>query len=591
MTMTMGRRPGLLLLVALLPVATACGLPVPTEVQSDGPVAADSVERGDIQVLPPGPRPDAGPREMVLGFLGAQTSAEDDHALAREFLAPEVREEWQDSGSVVVYDPASLEVVPDPADELLVRVRADTVASIGGDGAYLLNDGTTEDTYRLTRDAQGQLRLAEVPPGLRLTPAGAGRTFEPHAVYFSAPAVAGEGRPTPTRRLVPDRVFLPVDDVPDALVRRLLAGPSVPLRGAVENAFPAGTELAAPVSVREGVVTVELTGSVADADAQARRQLSAQLVWTLLDALPAATSVRLRVDGERFEVPGTEGDQERGDWLAFDPAGASVTGAAVFVEDRTLQRLDGTLADSEATDGRLAVDLAAVSPSTGTLALVTRGAAGEGDAVRTGPPSGPFEPVLTAPAVRSVSWGSGERGLWVVADAADPAAERRVLLVPEEGDPVEVGYARPGGAGPLAALRVSRDGARVAAVFGEGRGRRLHVGRVESGDEGLRLASLRPVAPGLTDVADVAWESGTSLVVLAPLGTPNRLPVRVSVDGSEVEPVRTLGLDGEPETVAAAPGRPLVIGATLAGRPVLLVEDGGLFRLQAGTGAVPAYAG
>lgn len=577
-----------LLLAQLL---AACGLPVEDGVRSAAPVAPDSVERGDIQVLPPGPRQDAGPRELVLGFLAAQASSEDDRALAREFLAADVRREWDDRGAVVVYDPASLAVVDESGDDATVTVRSRTVATIGGDGAYLLTDGTTEDSYRLTRDAQGQLRLAEVPDGLRLTPAGAGRSFEPQEVYFSALAPQRDADPRPPQLLVPDRVFLPTGDVAGALVRRMLAGPSSSLRGAVRNAVPTGTELARPVQVRDGVVTVDLTGPVAEADAATRRQLSAQLVWTLLDALPAARSVRLLVDGEPLDVPGVDAEQELSDWTAVGPDGAVRLGSAVYVRDRTLQRLDGTLVESEVTDGRLPVDLAAVSPSTGAVAVLTRaGAEAGGDLVSVGPVAGPFEPVLTAPAVRSMSWGSGDRGLWVVADDAD-GGERRALLVPAEGRPVAVPYSRPSGAGPLAALRVSRDGARVAAVFGEGTGGRLYVGRVEAGDDGLRIAALRSVAPQLGDVADVAWESGTSLVALAPLGTPNRLPVTVAIDGSEVEPVRTLGLDGEPESVAAAPDRPLVVGAVLGGRPVLLAEEGGLFRLQPGTGSAPVYPG
>jgi hypothetical protein len=237
--------------------------------------------------------------------------------------------------------------------------------------------------------------------------------------------------------------------------------------------------------------------------------------------------------------------------------------------------------------------MAVISPSSGRIAVLTRDEDPEtgADVVRTGPPAGPFEPFASLTRVRSLSWGSGDLGLWVVSSPADPGEPVAHLLAAPGDDPLPVVFVPPADVGPLTTLRVSRDGARVAAIFGEGSDRRLYVGRVEPAEPGARLAGLRPVAPGLTDVADVAWESGTSMVALAPLGTPNRLPVRVTVDGSEVEPVDALGLDGEPETVAAAPGRPLVVGAVLAGRPVLLVEEGGLFRLQADTGSAPAYAG
>jgi hypothetical protein len=587
------RRGGRLLPGALLAVLalSACGLPVEQGVRSADPVAPEPVERGDIQVLPPGPVPGAGPRDVVLGFLGAQTSADDGHALAREFLA-EASQDWDDASGAVVYDPSTLEVAVDPEDERLVRVRADTVATIAADGSYSLDEGSQEEAYLLTADPAGELRLAEVPSGLRLTPAGASRAFRPREVFFlGLPDV-----PRVSDRLVPDRVFLPASDEVDALVRRLLAGPSSALRGAVASAVPEGTELRAPVQLSEsdGVVTVDLTAAAASAGAQQRRQLSAQLFWTLQAALPTASSLRLLVDGRPLDVPDAGPLQDRADWAAFDPGGAA-PGGALYVEERRVRRLDGALVASEITDGRLAVDVAVASPASSRVAVITRDedpATGT-DVVRAGPAAGPFEPLVSLPRIRSLSWGSGERGLWIVAAQADPAQGSVVQLLPGgPGAPaVPVVYVSPADAGPLVALRISRDDARVAAVFGEGVERRLYVGRVEPAEPGLRLAGLRAVAPALTDVADVAWETGTSLVVLAPLGTPNRLPVRVAVDGSEVEPVRALGLDGEPETVAAAPGRPLVVGAVLAGRPVLLVEEGGLFRLQADTGSAPTYPG
>ncbi|HWH30223.1 MAG TPA: GerMN domain-containing protein [Mycobacteriales bacterium] len=573
------------LAAALLP---ACGLPVEDGVQAPGRVSSDDAERGDIQVLPPGPRPDAGPREIVLGFLGAQTSADGDHALAREFLAREVREEWDDDAGVLVYDPGSLEVSTGPGDER-VTVRARAVATIGADGSYLLTDRATEDDYALRRDPAGQLRLVDVPSGLRLTPAGAERSFQPYSVFFLSLAT---GTDVP-RRLVPDRVFLASDAGPEALVRRVLVGPTAALGGAVESAVPPGTALASPVRVRDGVVEVDLAGELAELGDTPRRHLAAQLVWTLQTGLPQTSGVRLLHDGRPYDVPGVDAVQDLSDWSELDPAGPGVGASAVYVSDRTLRRLDGTVTPSAATDGSLPVDLAAAQPGSGDLALVTRDAGPGGrDVVRVGPAGGPFPAVLTVHEVRSLSWGSGDRGLWVVHGPGAPDAAATVTLVPGSGPPRTVRYAVPPGAGPLSALRASRDGARVAAIFGRGAERRLHVGRVEQGSGGaLSVTGLRAVAPGLADVADVAWESGTSLVALAPFGTPNRLPVRLAVDGSDVEPVRAIGLDGEPETVAAAPDRPLVVGAVVGGRPVLLVESGGLFRLQQGTGRDPAYPG
>jgi hypothetical protein len=339
------------------------------------------------------------------------------------------------------------------------------------------------------------------------------------------------------------------------------------------------------------VVTVDLTGPLGELSTQQRQDLSAQLVWTLRGAGQVFTSLRLLVDGRPFRVEDAGLLQDRDEWPQYDPADQAGADPLLLVRDGRVAVLEGGFAASEATDGRLPVSAAVASPGTDDLALLSEAPDGAGDVVRVGPPEGPFAVALTQGQVGSMSWGSGHDGLWVVETGPAP----RVLLV---GDPARGGvvtpvdYTQPPGTGPLSSLRVSRDGARAAAVFGEGVQRQVYVGRIErSAQDGItQLDGFRPVAPSLTDVADVGWESGTSLVVLGALGTANRLPVRVAVDGSEVEPVRTLGLDGEPQTLTVAPGQPLVVGAALGGRQVLFVEENGLFTERV-PGAVPAYAG
>jgi hypothetical protein len=574
-----------LLAVLVLP---ACGLPLEQGVRPAGPVAAEQVQAGPVQEYNPGPRPGAGAREIVVGFLNAQTSAEDDRALARQFLAPDAREEWDDDATVVVYDPDRFETELDssgggaPDDQQQVVVRTAGLATIDSDGAYATDETTREEVYRLRR-VDGELRLVQVPSGLRLTPQQARLSFLPREVYFLPLLPTGPGVDAP---LVADRVFLPAEGGPDAVVARLLDGPSGALRGAVATGVPDGTGLRRPVEVADGVATVDLTAAAAAATGDQRRQLSAQLFWTLQGTSAGSTGLRLLVDGEPLEVPGVGALQGPGDWAGSDPVGPAGRTAALYVADGRLQRLDGTPTRSPATDGQLPVRAVASAPSSGRLALLTE--EGGQEVVRTGPAAGPFEPVLSGVDVRSLSWGSGERGLFLVAAGGDGAGA--VLHLPATGPLVEVEVDRPPAAGPLQVVRLSRDGARVAAVFGAGVERRLHVGRVEPGPV-PRLTDLRSVAPGLPDVADLSWESGTSLVVLAPLGTPNALPVRVAVDGSEVEPVRTLGLVGVPQAIAAAPGRPLVVGALLDGAPVLLFEQDGLFRRQPGTGQAPVYPG
>ena len=67
--------------LALVLLATGCSLPLSKEVHSVGAVSPEQRQGAALQVIPPGPKADATPVEAVLGFLGAQASADGRHAI------------------------------------------------------------------------------------------------------------------------------------------------------------------------------------------------------------------------------------------------------------------------------------------------------------------------------------------------------------------------------------------------------------------------------------------------------------------------------------------------------------------------------
>ena len=329
------------LLLVLLLLLPGCGLPLTEGVRSAGDAAgaapADQQNPAGIQVLPPGPQEGATAVELVEGFLRAQSSPGDAHAVARQFLAPGTV--WDDGQMVVVYVATSPTVTLDPEQADRVLTRLETVGSISGDGAYQLQSGTLTERYTVGPDPAGRLRLTGVPPGLRLTPADRALSFRPYEIHFLGRAPDG----SPTGRLVSDRVFLPVTaDPAQAMVDALLRGPSLPLQGAAASAVPAGTTLAAPVRVEGGVVTVDLSTSVRGLDARARQRLSAQLVWTLH---PTYTAIRLLVEGEPFVVEGAQQVQDISDWPGYDPTRVEGDAPLLYLQDRSLRSLDGALAE------------------------------------------------------------------------------------------------------------------------------------------------------------------------------------------------------------------------------------------------------
>jgi hypothetical protein len=568
--------------VSLL-LLTGCGLPLPGGVQEPGAAPAEQTEGGgDIQVLPPGPRDDASPEQIVRDFFGAQSDPADGHASARAFLAPELRARWKDSGQVSVFG-GGLEVVSADGSPELFRVTGALVGRIAADGSYGPASGSINVTVQVRKGPRGRPVIVKVPDGLLLSTADRDRSFRPRSIFFLAPpATPG----TQSTHVVPDPVFVPVTaDTADTLVRRLIAGPSAPLGDSVGTAFPAGTRVRSVRTDASGLVTVDLTGQVAKASSAAKEQMAAQLIWTLRGGGGLFGQLRLQSEGRPVGL-GTSGSEvetlDRGDLDSYAPDGLSSRAPLYYIGGRRLRLLDATTGPAADASGQRVADAAAVSPRGGGVALVSRirGVA----ELTTGPTSGPFVLRARAASLTSPTWGSGERGVWFLQNG-------RLMLAPLSGPVVHVPIDGVGGFGPVSVVRVSRDGARIGLVAGSGTARRLLVGRiVERGS--FRVVGLRSVARGIADVSDLSWETATSIVVLGRVSGV-AAPVRVAVDGSSVALVNRILVESSvPSAIAAAPGRPLFLAATVDSAARLLRESGVIYVVEKGiVGTQPFYPG
>jgi hypothetical protein len=553
-------------------------------------VSPEQLQAGGTVELPPGPRgPGATPSGVVRGFVAAQSSADGDHAIARQFLAPEVRGSWDDDAGVQVYDPQQLVVEPSVDTDgatATVRVTGVVRTTVGPDGSIDPEAVPLRDSYQLRDDPALGWVLTDVPPGLRLSPLDVERSFQSRVVYYLARGAGQQGH------LVPDAALLAVEDDPaPGLVRRLLAGPSATLIGAVDSAAPEGAQVLDVTTDAAGVVTVDLGPEMAMLTPAELERLSAQLVWTLREASPTFAGLRLLAAGQPVAVPGVPagGTQERTAWPGYDPDGLPDRVATYYVQGRQLRILEQERAPRVVDDGEQPVDLAAVSPRTDELAALTQ-VDGRWE-VRTGPMARrlPAQPDYTAPALGSPSWGSGRRGLWMLQSEGFPTI---VLLAPDgQVRTVPVDGALPG---RLWDLRVSRDGARIALVAGEDEAsRRVFVGTVVVEEGEVRIRRPREVGIGVSNVSDVAWETGTSLVAVGELANAALLPLRLPVDGSgAVDRVRLPGLEQLiPQTLAAATDQPLVVAASRDERPLLLRADDDVFSELPEPGSAPFYPG
>jgi hypothetical protein len=510
----------LLVPVALL-LAAACSLPLPSGVRAPSNVASQR-QSADLQVLPQGPTAGQGSLAVVAGFLAAQASPAGDYAIAREFLTGDAARRWSPHLGVRVYRPESEQIQP-PARDQPVPVLMTEVGEVDSSGRYVAHEAPKHDFYGVIKIREGW-RINSLPTwvGLQLTQVDLLRTFAARNIYYLAPRHAGD-----PRHLVPDRVFLPGGPKvgADALVRRLFEQPTAALGDSVDPIDPSLALLSVRRS-RDGVVTVTLSDDALSLGTDDLRDLCARLVWTLR-ADPAFTGLRLSTSRGVLRPPGVPDVQPATAWESYDPESLDASPAYLFVKDRRIAASGTRLTASPLTTGSRRVDQVAVSPRGDRLAaLVANGATVEVDLGSTR--SSRVSTVAQASGLTSPTWGSGERGLWMVQHDGRPGHSDRVVRVEPTGSTL-LGVpiaSRP--AGRISSLALSRDGARAALVIG----RAVYVFRVTWTGETASLVEPRLLPTGHRGIAtQVVWSTPTELVVLKP--DQGALAVqRVAVDGS-----------------------------------------------------------
>jgi Lipoprotein LpqB beta-propeller domain/Sporulation and spore germination len=545
------RRPtrAMLLVTAATAVAVLSGC---ASIPTSGPVEQRGEVRtaGDdtsVRVLAKGPTDGMTQADIVEGFLLASASFDDDHGVARSFLAPETQQSWDPNQGTVIYaDDADRKVVDKQGNGL--ELRAHEVATITPRGEYAAADtlSVVKAAFSLRR-VDGQWRIADLPDGLLLTPRDVDRSYRAFDLYFLDPT---------STRLVPNTIFLPFGpSASTSLVTELLAGPTDWLAPAVRSAFPSGTALSVPSApVQDGVVQVDLSDTVLDASLNDLQLLSAQLVWTLRQ-LPGVSAVRITAGG--VPLPGVDAEQPADGWAQFSPDGPAV-GDALVVRDGRLVRLaageivavpgklgDGSIPAADPAISPEGDQIAALSPELDTLYLTAPNA----DSVQTALTGTQLTPPSWDPfgAVWTVSRTSKGSAVWTVRPGDE--TPRRVSAPDLDGQRV-------------VALRVARDGVRVAVIVDGPKSRHLLLGRIERSADTLTLGGLRRVESSLDDVADVAWADADQMAVIGQEPNGSLQPLLVDSDGT-VSPAS--GSLSDTVRIAAAPGQPLV-AATADGK-------------------------
>lgn len=511
-----------------------------------------------VKALPPLWRSGMSPDDVVGGFLRAVVNGDSDYVIARSFLSSAAARNWDPTRSITMYDSPQVTLSGTGAVRS-ARLRAVRTGAIDERGDFDPTRGVIDDTIGLARIG-GQWRIDRLPPGVLLSTLDAQRSIRLARVYY--PNRAGTA-------LAPEQAFIRTTQsgLATALIRTLLAGPGRWLAPSVSRVAPSGTALIGNVPVVDGVADVNLSPPARQATTKQLTQLSAAIVWTL-HQVPDLVSVRVLIDGSPLSLPRVGATQSTTTWPDFDPAGA-VAGPALFVADGRVAAINGAVPHT----GR---NVSAVAESiTGNVVAVVR-TTRAGAVLATGPVGGALVDRVSAIAMTPPTVDADGNVLTV----AKTATGQRVVAV------LASGAVRPVTVDPrlrrrtVTSLRLSRDGARVAAVVGG----RLLVGRVQQGLGGLVLAGFRDVLPTAVDISGVAWTDAGDVVATVRSGRTARGLVVTDVDGYADRSVSIDGVRGRPVDVAGAPGRPLIL-VTSAG--AVWSESGGWHEV--GRGAAAAY--
>ncbi|MFD5215792.1 LpqB family beta-propeller domain-containing protein [Microbacterium sp. NPDC058345] len=499
------RRVGSLVLAGALALLLAgcTGLPTSGPVNAGLPIGEEE-EIPDPTPIAQGPLPGADPVDIVGGFLEASVTPAGNWEIAQEFLTEDFANDWKPEVSVAIDESVSsrqLDADVDPEDEAatraVVNVQLDQVASVDAAGAYTETAGTSTRTFRLMRPEGGEWRIADAPDGIVLDAGSLQQVYRRYNLQYFDQSWT---------HLVPDvRWFPRRPSMATTITRALIAGePSEWLAPAVRTAFAEEIALAGdavPVDASQ-VAAVSLNRAALSASPVALARMRTQLETSLAGV--GVSEVRFSVDGTPLEADTVSFAQPVIDGTLV--LGEESFGVAVGDDLKPIPALTAQIAKIEkpivAVDVALDGSLAAVQMADQTVYAVRDGTTDPLDdrAGLINPSVDPFGFTWTVPRGQpsAVAAWDGEGGRHLVAEAWPEATS-------------------------ISHLRVSSDGARVAAIVMAGSQRWLVVAAVVRGEGGVpeRLGEEVRQIMRLTDPAQgLAWMGTDTAVVVSNASDP-----------------------------------------------------------------------
>jgi hypothetical protein len=529
---------------ALVALAGCAAIPTGGSVTTGGTIRDE--EPSGVDYRPNGPTRGADQEDLLRSFIEAATGAQDNYAVAREFLSKGFAQKWNPRQSVTVRT-GNGTVERAGTSEMTYTLTASATVDANGGYTQAVRPTSSTLTFQFTKES-GQWRISYAPDGIILTPANFDALFQQHTLYFFDPS---------DKYLVPDaRWFLARSSTSTRIASALLAGPSDWLKGAVVSAFPEGTQLSLnAVTIDSGAAQVDLTSDALKATTAEKIRMREQLTQSL-SSVATISSVDITVEGTGMAIPDTQSNPAVRD-PDVDPrplvqhartVGYATTGTGAV---ESLDGIGSKIEDLKPTSFTVGVsgDDAAVGAASGVFA-VRSGA--------TPPLRVDSREDLVAPSIDDQGY------IWSGQSTSTTSVEAFGL----GGDEHKVTSSLP--PGKLVSFQVSRDGARALALIDTDSGAALYVMAIDRDSQGVPTALGTPirVQAASGDPVGAAWASD---LTVASLGR--------TTSGSTVTST-TIG--GQSTTLPRPDGTATTIVGGSAGSLLLRLSDGSVVAQTSG---------
>ncbi|PPK69833.1 LpqB family beta-propeller domain-containing protein [Actinokineospora auranticolor] len=535
----------LVLLLALLSLASCANIPDRTPPR----VVLDATAQRPRQIGKPPPGLD--PYTLVQQFVRNAGYTD----VASTYLTEEAAQHWGNTVTPTIIEdefktiPQSVQENGSGGNRTVVVFTGTQVGTLSGDKSFSPGVQPLEYSVTLTRDQDNQWRISDPPPARLITESDFESSYRRVSLEFFDPDL---------RVLVPDLRYVEIEprqNIYGQVVALLLAGPSDSLKGAVRSQLDGLALSTNVVQEPDGAILVNLA-KVENKQLEDRQRIAAQLVYSLREV--TTSPLRLRSQGAPLvpdKADWTVGDV--GSYDALTTLKSDLLGMVV-VNGKLLSLRDGNPAEGPAGDGAYDIISAAQSLDGGQLAVVAR--TPTGPRLRVGKANGELPEVdlarattLTRPTWRFA--GSNEAvptEVWTVQDGNLVVRVGRTSEGKWEDYPVEASELTRNG--PITQLRLSRDGARVAAVVNGS----VVIASVVRANEAVTLSAPRTLQGGVVkDVVSIDWLD--RLTVIVATGQSVRPVVSIPIDGLRYNPYNNTNLSPPVTAITAAPSRAVLV--------------------------------